>query len=256
MQAAQAGGTQAALGNVDDALEGEVVVGLDDDPQVGDGVADLLALVEAGAADDPVGDADGDQALFELAGLEAGADQHRHPAQRVVVAAQRLDLLADDPRLVLAVPDAAHLHLLAFALGGPQRLAEPAAVVGDQAGGGGEDMRGRAVVALQADDPGAGEVALEAQDVADLGAAPRVDRLVVVADAAQVVMALRQRPQPQVLGDVGVLVLVDQNVAELALVLAGDLRMLAEQGQDVQQQVAEVGGVERAQPLLVFGVEA
>ena len=79
-------------------------------------------------------------------------------------------------------------------------------------------MRRRAVVAFQADDPGAGEIVLEAQDVADLGAAPGVDRLVVVADAAEVVMALRQRPQPQVLGDVGVLVLVDQDVAELLLV--------------------------------------
>ena len=48
---------------------------------------------------------------------------------------------------------------------------------------------GRAVVALQADDVGAGEVVLEAQDVVDLRAAPAVDRLVVVADAAEVLCA-------------------------------------------------------------------
>ncbi len=47
-------------------------------------------------------------------------------------------------------------------------------------------MAGRAVVALEADDLGAGKVVVEAQDVVDLGAAPAIDRLVVVADAADV----------------------------------------------------------------------
>ena len=75
-------------------------------------------------------------------------------------------------------------------------------------------MRRRAVVLLEPDDLRAGEIALEAQDVADLGAAPAIDRLVVVADAAEIAMLLRQQPQPQILRDVGVLVLVDQDVAE------------------------------------------
>src|SRR5437763_16984952 len=52
--------------------------------------------------------------------------------------------------------------------------------------GGGENVAGGAVIAFEADDLGAGEVVLEAQDVVDLGAAPAVDRLVVVADAADV----------------------------------------------------------------------
>ena len=100
-------------------------------------------------------------------------------------------------------------------------------------------MGGRAVVALEPDDLRAGKILLEAQDVVDLGAAPAIDRLVVVADAADVRRAFagsaargacasraRQRqaacasePQPQVLRDVGVLVLVDQDVFEAALVL-------------------------------------
>ena len=95
-----------------------------------------------------------------------------------------------------------------------QRLAEAALVLGDQARGGGEDVAGRAVIALQADDRRAGKIVLEAQDVVDLGAAPAVDRLVVVADAAEVLARLREQPQPEILRDVGVLVLVDQHVAE------------------------------------------
>jgi hypothetical protein len=49
-----------------------------------------------------------------------------------------------------------------------------------------EDVPGAAIVSLQPDHLGAGKVVLEAEDVVDLRAAPAVDRLVVVADAADV----------------------------------------------------------------------
>ena len=62
---------EAALRDVDDALEGEVVVGRDGDAEVGHRVADLLALVEARAADDAVGQADGQEAVLEGAHLVA-----------------------------------------------------------------------------------------------------------------------------------------------------------------------------------------
>ncbi len=79
-----------------------------------------------------------------------------------------------------------HLVVLGLVAVGEQRLAEAALIVGDEVGGGAEDMRGRAVVALQPDDGGAGKILVEAQDVVDLGAAPAIDGLVVVADAADV----------------------------------------------------------------------
>ncbi len=138
---------------------------------------------------------------------------------------------------------------------GEQRLAEPALVVGDEVRGGAEDVRGRAVVALEADHGGAGKILLEAEDVVDLGAAPAVDRLVVVADAADVLASLGEQPQPEILRDVGVLVLVDQHVAEALVVVGEHVRMLAKDLQRLEDEVAEIGGVERLQPLLVGGVE-
>ncbi len=169
---------------------------------------------------------------------------------------------------------------------------------------------GAAVVALEPDDLGAGEILLEAQDVVHLGAAPAVDRLVVVADAADVLgqarllrrrrvrlgvipgrgrkpaspepiftvrgygfrarafgaprndsgvcgaaRALPEEPQPEILRDVGVLILVHQNVPKPQLVLAQHLGLLAEQPDAFQQQVAEIGGVEHLQPVLIGGVE-
>ena len=116
-------------------------------------------------------------------------------------------------------------------------------------------MFGRAVVLLQPDHLRAGEVLLEPQDVADLGAAPAIDRLVVIAHAADVAMRLRQQPQPQVLGDVGILVFVDQDIAEPALVLVQHVAVRLEDRDDMQKKVAEVGGIQRAQPLLIGGVK-
>ena len=56
----------------------------------------------------------------------------------------------------------------------------------DQMRGGGEDVAGGAVIAFESDNLGAGKIVIEAQDVVDLGATPAIDRLVVVADAADV----------------------------------------------------------------------
>ncbi len=102
------------------------------------------------------------------------------------LALQLLDLLADAARFLFGIPGAGDGHLLAGHVLGAQRLAEPAFVVRDQMRGGGEDVAGGAVIALEPDHLGAGKIVLEAQDVVDLGAAPAIDRLVVVADAADV----------------------------------------------------------------------
>src|SRR5208282_6936739 len=130
-------------------------------------------------------------ALLELARLEAGAHQDGDLAQGPARALERLDLVGHHARLRLAVPEAAHGDRPPGLALRPQRLAEPALVVGDEVGGGGEDMARGAVVLLEADDARAREILLEAQDVADLGPAPAVDRLVVVAHAADVLVPLR-----------------------------------------------------------------
>jgi hypothetical protein len=133
----------------------------------------------------------------------------------VLVALQRLDLLADLAGLLVAVPHTLERDALAFLAFRPQGLAQAPFVVGDQVRSGRQNMWSRAVVALESHDGGAGEILLEAQDVADLGTAPAIDRLIVVADAAHILGALGEQPQPQVLRHVGVLVFVDQDVAEI-----------------------------------------
>ena len=85
-----------------------------------------------------------------------------------------------------------------------------------------EDVLRRAVVLLEQDDARAREVALEVEDVADVGGAPRVDRLVGVADDADVAVAGGEQLRQLVLGDVRVLELVDEDVLVAVLVLVAD----------------------------------
>ena len=258
MHGAQRRVAHTAARHVDDALERQVVGRLHRGTHIGDGVADFLAFVEAQAADHAIGHADQDQPLLKGAGLEAGAHQDGDLGQGVPVAAQRLDALADHAGFFVGVPQPDHGDLfpvLGVGSAGTQCLAEPALVMRDQARGGGEDRGGGAVVGLQPDDLRAGKILLEAQDVFHLGAAPGVDRLIVVSHAADIAMRLCKEPQPQVLDQVGVLVFVHQDVAEHAVVLREDLRLGAQQFGRVQQKVTEVGSVQRAQAILVGGVQ-
>ena len=95
------GVAEPALGHVDDALEGEVVGRLRNEPQIGERVADLHALVEARPADHAIGQAHGDETVLELAHLEGGAHQDRDLVEIVrgwpgaVIALELLDLFAD-----------------------------------------------------------------------------------------------------------------------------------------------------------------
>ena len=154
-------------------------------------IADFRALIESRAADHAIWQAKCDEAVFELPHLERCADQDRDFVERMLLALKRLDLIADRAGLFLGIPRACDGDLFAQHVFGVQRFAETAFVVRDDVRGGGEDMARRAVVALQPDHLRSGEVVLEPQDVIDLGAAPAVDRLVVVADAANVLWRCR-----------------------------------------------------------------
>ena len=133
MQRFQARFAEAPPRRVDDALEFEVVGRVERHLEIGGRVLDLLALIEARAADDAIGQAERDEAVLEGAHLEGGADEDGDLAQGMALPLELLDVLADDARLFLIVPAAFDHDLLALLAVGPKRLAETALVVGDQA---------------------------------------------------------------------------------------------------------------------------
>ena len=105
-----------------------------------------------------------------------------------------------------------------------------------------ENDLGRPVVAFELDDRDFRKVVLEIENVAEVGAAPLVDRLIRIADDREVAVHLRQAPDQQVLRPVRVLVLVDHDEPELSRVFRANLRRLFEQLDRLQQQIVEIEG--------------
>ena len=241
---------------IDGTFEGAVVHRVDGHAQPGQGILDLGALEEAQAAIDAVGNAPRNQDFLELPGLCIGAVEHGDIVAAASLGHPVLDAIDDEARLVLFVVGVVVEDRLALVAGGPQLLAETAAVVVDQRVGGLEDGRGGTVVLLQADDPGAGKILLEVLDVLDARAAPAVDRLVVVADHEYRRFGPGQQPQPGVLDGIGVLELVHQDMTEAALVVPADVVVVANQFQRAQQQLGKVDDPGALAQLLVQHIDA
>ena len=170
----------------------------------------------------------------------------------------RIDLLADvfDDALgllhfVLALHDAGPR---AAGRGGLQHLFVPVAVERDERVGVCQDRGGRTVVVFEPHDLGVRPVLLESQDVRDLGPAPAVDRLVVVAHDAQVAMAAGERFDDLVLAVVGVLVFVDEHVIEPLGFGAANGGEASEKLHGEQQQVVEIDGADALEILLIAAV--
>ncbi len=108
-------------------------------------------------------------------------------------------------------------------------------VVGDV-----EDSLDRAVVLFELDDFRAGKNRGEIHDVAEVGPAERIDRLRVVADRHHVAMIHREQPHQVGLDQVGVLVLVDHDVAIAVRHAAPHVLVLFEQLRQPIQQVVVV----------------
>src|SRR3984893_12769221 len=236
----QGGVAEAALGQVEDALEGKIVGGLRDASQIGERVADLGALVESWPADHPVRQAKGDKPLLEFAHLERRADKNGNLVEGMALALNLLDLFANHAGFFLRIPDPGDGWFLANFAIGEESLAEPPLVVRDQARRDAEDMPGRAIITFQPDDFRTRKIGPEAQDVIDLGAAPAIDRLIVVADATEISAPLREQSQPQILGCVGILIFIDEHVAETFLIYLQDVGIFAKETHGFQQKVAKI----------------
>ncbi len=229
----------AARGDVDDAAQRHVVVRIQHQLQVGECVLDLAAFIEAGAAEHLIRDAGRAQAVFHRPRLRVGAVEDG--GRGGVVGLNRLAHdLDDEVGFVELVGAAVGHNRRAAGLVGPQHLVFAAAVVAHDRRRGIENHLGGAVVPFELDGDGVREVALEVEDVLHIGAAPLVDRLVGVADHAQVAVHAHELLHEQVLRTVGVLVFVDHREAEAPRVALAHGRRGVEELDGLEQQVVEV----------------
>ena len=250
VDALDGGLADAAARHVDDALGRDVVGRVHHQREIGHYVADLGAIEEARAPDDAVGHAGAQQHIFEHARLGVGAVEHGHVVVGGALTATPVDLPGDPAALVALVGGQIHRDLLPVARVREQALLLAVLVVRDDGVGRRQDIAHAAVVLLQLHHLGLGVVALEFQDVAQVGAAPRIDGLVVVAHHHDVAALGGEQLGDGVLGAVGVLVLVHHEVAEAVLIGLAHVRVVLQQQVAVQKKVVEVEGVGCAQALL------
>ena len=227
---------------------------VDHEAHVSERVLHLLSLVEPDAADDLVGDTFSHQRVFYRARLRVGPVQNRH---------HRLDVVrqggARRPRdevgffeLVAAAIVRDSIAALAV---GPQVLVLAVPVLADHRRGRIQNHLGRAVISFELDDLGVAEVLLEVEDVSEIGAAPFVDRLIGVADDAEVAVDFGQAADEQVLRPVGVLVFVHHHVPELLRVLRSHALGLLEHVHRLEQQVVEIERVALLERVQIMGVD-
>ena len=126
--------------HVDDANEADLVVGVRQEPQVREDVLDLLAVVEAHASDELVGNAVTQARLFQGPGLCVHPVGHDAVAQaEAVVPGEALDLLEHELGLLVLGVGLGHGDGPALLVVGEQVLIEPLVVGGDHGAGRGED---------------------------------------------------------------------------------------------------------------------
>ena len=138
--------------------------------------------------------------------------------------------LGDEGRLLVRVAAGDQRWVHSGAMTGCQLLLELAGVAPNAGIGELQDLRNGPVVDLQLEDLGARIALREPEDVVVVRTAKCVDALTVVANHHQVAAVLdRERLDDLALHEIGVLVFVDEDVAELLSVLAPEFRVLAKQ---------------------------
>ena len=208
--------------------------------QVGERVADLGALVQAEAAEHAVRDPGGRQRALHRAGGVPGAGEQQHVGRAACRprARRRRRRRPRPPRrdrrrtpAPRRWPPGPRMAISA--------LAVRCGLWATHAGGGLEDLGARAEVAGEHDPPVRRVAVAEAQDVAGLGAAEAVDRLVVVAGAGDVAVRPGEQVQQARLRLVGVLHLVDDEPFPALAQVREAVRVLGEQPHRVHEQVVE-----------------
>ena len=192
---------------------------------------------------------------FEVRRHVGGPEQHRHFGQRDPLLVQLEDPLHHETGLLLLIGGGDEPGRLAPLAVRPEVLGEPLTGARDERVAGVQDRLRRAVVLLQRDHRGAVELPREFEDVAEAGAAERIDALRIVADHRDVAVAAAQPAKDSRLQDVGVLVFVDQDVVVKRRDPRSQRRMLEQQTPE-HEQVVVVDQVPFRLPLGEVGIDA
>ena len=252
LQLIDSGLSDAPPGYINNTQQAQRIIRIVQQLQVGHHIPDLFPVVKLHAAHHAVTDSAFDQHFFKNTGLGVGTVQHGHVAVGKTAAAdQHLGLLHHKPCLVPLVHGVVKGDCRACRVFRPQLFRLAPCVVFDYRIGRVQYYRSGTVILFQLQQFRVGIILFKVQDVADVRAAPAVNALVRVAHHAQVPLISRQKARKQVLGPVGILVLVNHDIAKTLLIFFPHLRELRQYLYRQHQQVVKVHGIVGQQPFLV-----
>ena len=127
--------------------------------------------------------------------------------------------------------------------------------MGDQLGGHAEDAFRAAVVPFQPHDVDVGKILLELENVVQIGPAPAVDRLVGIARDRQIGIIDRQRPGDGILGQVRVLIFVDEDEAIALVEVWPDFGLSRKHVATCSSRSSKSAALERGKLGLVSGID-
>ena len=213
-------------------------------------------IVEARATDDLVVDRRAHQRLFDHLALAIGSVEDRHVPEGHALAGLQPEDLTRHPRcFVELILGSVANDLRPLTVGGEESLLRSSRVVRDDRVRRIQDVLGRSEVLLEHDRGGVGERALEIQDVSNVGGPKSIDRLIRVPDGAHIAVDRTEELDELVLRRVGVLELVDQEMAEPLLVASKHLRRASEQLDGLHQEIIEVHGIRVTKSTLILGID-
>ena len=137
------------------------------------------------------------------------------------------------------------VYLLGYAMG----------IVADKAVGSIHYHLCAAVVLFQFEKLGIGVLCLECQDIINVGSAEAVDALCIISHHTHAIVTADKHAHNLVLGVIGVLVFVYQQVAETGGIFLGHLRMLRKKHPCVRQYVIKIHGLGSQQSTVVGRVD-
>ena len=205
-------------------------------------------------ADDAVGNGVFDERTLDRTRHRIHAIKHRVVGKAPPARDGIRDLFGDKRRFCRFVLRRFERDLFARAVRRPEVLALALAVVCDHGVGGVQNILRRTVILFQADDSRVRVTCFKAQDILDRRAAEAVNALVVVADHADVAVAVRQKPRQAVLCMVGILILIHHHIAELPSVVLGNILVFLQKADGVEDQIVKIHRVGVFKKLLVFCV--
>src|SRR5690625_117450 len=141
---------------------------------------------------------------------------------------------------------------IAFAVIGPERFVELGCVLFDDGIGRLKDILGGTIVLFQRYLDSIFIVRFKIENIGDIGSPEGVDTLGVVPDHTDIFILLCQQARHLILCVIGILILINQDIAELVLILFKNIGMLCEQLNRFDKKIIKIHGVGLNKPVVVI----